>query len=195
MLIRGWLGSTISTLRPRLTDRRPSIKIPLDDEFSDLCPQLLDLGLPRGLLPLVVPREAGQHRLSSRLLPVGNQVRMQIVAGRQLRHRRFLAKHLQRDLRLQLSRITPSLPWHSRLLLLGLDPTLASCPNSGVHLCPPPAHGARSRRRSQHRHSAAQSCPHRHRWRQGPAVGLTSDGARARRDRRASRDHRPLMAR
>ena len=59
---------------------------------------------------------------------------MHIVAGRQLRHRRFLAKRLQRDLRLQLSRITPSLPWHSRLLRLGLDPTLASCPNSGVHL-------------------------------------------------------------
>ena len=91
-------------------------------------------GSPRGLLPLVVPREAGQHRLSSRLLPGGNQVRMHIVAGRQLRHRRFLAKRLQRDLRLQLSRITPSLPWHSRLLLLGLDPTLASCPNSRVHL-------------------------------------------------------------
>ena len=80
------------------------------------------------------PEKAGQHRLSSRLLPVGHQVRMHIVAGRQLRHRRFLAKRLQRDLRLQLSRITPSLPWHSRLLLLGLDPTLASCPNSGVHL-------------------------------------------------------------
>ena len=62
---------------------------------------------------------------------------MHIVAGRQLRQRRFLAKRLQRDLRLQLSRITPSLPWHSRLLLLGLDPTLASCPNSGVHLSPP----------------------------------------------------------
>ena len=30
---------------------------------------------------------------------------------------------------------------------------------------------------------------------QGPAVGLTSDGAGAPRDRRASRDHRPLMAR
>ena len=59
---------------------------------------------------------------------------MHIVAGRQLRHRRFLAKRLQRDLRRQLSRITPSLPWYSRLLLLGLDPTLASCPNSGVHL-------------------------------------------------------------
>ena len=62
---------------------------------------------------------------------------MHIVAGRQLRHRRFLAKRLQRDLRRQLSRITPSLPWHSRLLLLGLDPTLASCPNSGVHLYTP----------------------------------------------------------
>ena len=59
---------------------------------------------------------------------------MHIVAGRQFRHRRFLAKRLQRDLRLQLSRITPSLPWHARLLLLGLDPTLASCPNFGVHL-------------------------------------------------------------
>ena len=35
---------------------------------------------------------------------------MHIVAGRQLRHRRFLAKRLQRDRRLQLSRITPSLP-------------------------------------------------------------------------------------
>ena len=60
---------------------------------------------------------------------------MHIVAGRQLRHRRFLAKRLQRDLRLQFSRRTPSLPWHARLLLLGLDPTFASCPNSGVHLC------------------------------------------------------------
>ena len=59
---------------------------------------------------------------------------MHLVAGRQLRHRRFLPKRLQRDLRFQLSRITPSLPWHARLLLLGLDPTLASCPNYGVHL-------------------------------------------------------------
>ena len=59
---------------------------------------------------------------------------MHIVAGRQFRHRRFLAKRLQRDLRLQLSRITPSLPWHARLLLLGLDPTLTTCPNFGVHL-------------------------------------------------------------
>ena len=36
--------------------------------------------------------------------------------------------------RLQLSGITPSLPWHSRLLFLGLDSTLASCPNFRVHL-------------------------------------------------------------
>ena len=33
-------------------------------------------------------------------------------------------------------RITPSLAWHARLLLLGLDPTLATCPNFGVHLSP-----------------------------------------------------------
>ena len=52
----------------------------------------------------------------------------------QLGHRRFLAQRLQRDLRLQLGRVTPSLLWHARLLLLGLDPTLASCPNFGVHL-------------------------------------------------------------
>ena len=59
---------------------------------------------------------------------------MDTVAGRQLRHRCFLAQSLQRDFRLQFSRITPSLPWQARLLLLGLDPTLASCPNFGVHL-------------------------------------------------------------
>ena len=60
---------------------------------------------------------------------------MDTVAGRQLRHRCFLAQCLQRDFRLQFSRITPSLPWYARLLFLGLDPTLASCPNFGVHLC------------------------------------------------------------
>ena len=87
-----------------LNDRRPWIKNPLDDELSDLRPQLRDLGFPRGLLALVIPREAGQYLLPSLLLPVGNQVRMHIVAGRQLRQRRFLAKRLQRDLRLQLSR-------------------------------------------------------------------------------------------
>ena len=59
---------------------------------------------------------------------------MDTVAGRQLRHRCFLAQCLQRDFCLQFSRITPSLPWHARLLFLGLDPTLASCPNFGVHL-------------------------------------------------------------
>ena len=59
---------------------------------------------------------------------------MHIVTGRQFGHRRFLAKRLQRNLRLQLSGITPSLPWHARLLFLGLDSTLASCPNFRVHL-------------------------------------------------------------
>ena len=59
---------------------------------------------------------------------------MHIVTGRQFGHRRFLAKRLQRNLRLQLSGTTPSLPWHSRLLFLGLDSTLASCPNFRVHL-------------------------------------------------------------
>ena len=108
--------------------------IPRNDELANLRPQLLDFGLPRGLLPLVIPRAAGQHLLPSRRLPVGNQVWMDTVAGRQLRHRCFLAQGLQRDFRLQFSRITPSLPWQARLLLLGLDPTLASCPNFGVHL-------------------------------------------------------------
>ena len=102
--------------RPRRQSQPPISRhsTPAMTSSPNLYPQLLDLGLPRGLLPLVVPREAGQHRLSSRLLPGGNQVRMHIVAGRQLRHRRFLAKRLQRDLRLQLSRVTLSLPWHSR---------------------------------------------------------------------------------
>ena len=67
---------------------------------------------------------------------------MHIVTGRQFGHRRFLAKRLQRNLRLQLSGITPSLPWHSRLLFLGLDSTLASCPNFRVHLCLPPGERA-----------------------------------------------------
>ena len=34
----------------------------------------------------------------------------------------------------QLSWVIPSLPWHSRLLLLGLDPAMAACPSFGVQL-------------------------------------------------------------
>ena len=41
---------------------------------------------------------------------------------------------LQRDFRLQLSLVAPSLSWHSRFLLSDLDSTLTTCPKIGDHL-------------------------------------------------------------
>ena len=77
---------------------------------------------------------------------------------------------------------------------LAARPRLAAAPPRG----PPLAHGARSRRRSQHRHPARNCHAHRHGWRQGPAVGLTSGGAGVRRRTRITgyaADHRPLNGR
>ena len=59
---------------------------------------------------------------------------MDVVPSGQLGHRRLFAESLQRDFRLQLSRVAPSLSWHSRFLLSDLDSTLTTCPKIGDHL-------------------------------------------------------------
>ena len=79
---------TASPLRRGSTTEGLRQKIPLDDEFSDLCPQLLDLGLPRGLLPLVVPRRRALlpwHLLcrAGRVVACGDFEPVAVASGRQ----------------------------------------------------------------------------------------------------------------
>ena len=78
--------------------------------------------------------ETHQYLFAGLLLPVGDQIRVDVVPSDQRSHRRLFAESLQRDFRLQLSRVAPSLSWHSRFLLSDLDSTLASCPNFWDHL-------------------------------------------------------------
>ena len=83
---------------------------------------------------LGLARETHQHLVADLLLPVCDQIRVDVVPSGQLGHRRLFAESLQRYFRLQLSRVAPSLSWHSRFLLSDLDSTLTTCPKIGDHL-------------------------------------------------------------
>ena len=96
-----WSRSTSDLRSGTLIFRTSVLKIPLHRQLADLGMELLDLALVTARA-FTAPALKGSRRLVEQLLlPRVNLVRVDLVALRQIGHRRLLPQRLQGDLRLQ----------------------------------------------------------------------------------------------